>query len=67
MTHERDTTLAVTRVLDALEVLYCVGGSFASTVHGEERATRDVDILAALQPSQSAAFVAALDPDFYVE
>jgi predicted nucleotidyltransferase len=67
MTPELDVTLAVTQVLDTLGVSYCVGGSFASTVHGEERATRDVDLLVALRHAHIRAFVDALSPAFYVQ
>lgn len=67
MLREVEVTLLVTQTLDMLGVCYCVGGSFASTVHGEERATRDVDILVTLQPAQSVTFFTALEPAFYVQ
>jgi hypothetical protein len=61
---EIEVALAVTTTFDALGVPYCVGGSFASIVHGEARATRDVDILAALRPAHIPMFVATLSPTF---
>ena len=67
MTQELDVALAVTQVLDALPVLYCIGGSFASTVHGEERATRDVDLLVALRTPHVRAFVQALTTTFFIQ
>lgn len=64
---ELDVALAVTKTLDTLGVLYCVGGSFSSTVFGEARSTRDVDILAALRSEHISSFTNALDADFYVQ
>jgi hypothetical protein len=34
--------LAVARILDGLEVPWLIGGSLASSVHGEPRSTNDV-------------------------
>jgi len=42
-------TLAVTSVLERLEVEYVVGGSLATSLHGIPRATLDVDIVADLR------------------
>jgi hypothetical protein len=64
---EIEVALAVTETFDALGVPYCVGGSFASTVHGEARATRDVDILAGMQSTHVVRFVAALEGTFYIQ
>ena len=44
-----EVTLAVTSVLERLEVEYVVGGSLATSLHGIPRATLDVDIVADLQ------------------
>lgn len=63
---ELEVARSVTQVLEELGVPYCIGGSFSSIVYGEARATRDVDILAALLPIHVAAFVGALDTTFYV-
>ena len=38
----------VTDALETLGVVYCVGGSFASSAYGEPRATRDAGILSCL-------------------
>lgn len=64
---ELDVALAVTQALDTLGVPYCVGGSFSSTVFGEARSTRDVDILAALRSKHIGGFTNALDAAFYVQ
>jgi hypothetical protein len=47
-----------------LYIPYFVTGSFASSVHGEPRATNDLDIVAELDPDRAAALVAALDANF---
>lgn len=60
-------TLRVTAILEKLDVPYLVGGSLASSLHGEPRATQDVDIVADLKPEHVAPFVSALHDDFYVD
>jgi hypothetical protein len=60
-------TLIVTRLLDALDVSYVIGGSVASTVHGLIRTTVDVDLVADLRPDNVTHFVAALSDQFYVD
>lgn len=59
-----------TRVGNAFEVAgvrYVLGGSLASSVWGEPRATQDADFSAALEESQVDAWVRALGPDFEVD
>ena len=58
--------LTVASILESLEVRYLVGGSIASSLHGELRSTNDVDIVANLQPRHVAPLLAALGPAFYV-
>jgi hypothetical protein len=60
-------TLRVTAVLESLHVPYLVGGSLASSLHGEPRATQDVDIVADLKLEHVHAFVSALRDHFYVD
>ncbi len=60
-------TLMVIEVLEQLDVAYLVGGSLASTVHGEPRTTLDADLIADLQPEHVAPFVEALEPAFYLD
>jgi len=44
-------TLRVTQILDALQVLYFIGGLMASTTYSRVRATMDVDIVTDLSAS----------------
>ena len=55
------------RVFDALGIRYLVGGSLASSVYGIPRATQDVDLVAALNPSHVDGLSAALSGEFYVD
>lgn len=59
-------TRRVTAVLDALDVVYVIGGSLAGIVHGLVRTTMDADIVADLRPEHAAALVAGLHTDFYI-
>jgi hypothetical protein len=59
--------LQVIAVLENLGVRYHVGGSFASSIHGVPRQTRDLDLVAELMPGHVAAFAARLHTDFYLE
>lgn len=61
-----DALLETVHILEDLGLLYAVGGSVASSVFGEPRATADADILVDLTPSQLPALVAKLEPLFYV-
>ena len=60
-------TLRVTAILEELDVPYLVGGSLASSLHGQPRATQDVDIVADLQLEHVEPFVVALRDHFYVD
>ena len=48
LTEQIAVTLAVVEALDALGVVYAIGGSFASALHGVMRATMDADLVADL-------------------
>lgn len=61
------TALLVAGHLEALGVLYTVGGSIASSFAGEPRSTVDIDIVAALEERHVEPLVAALSTDFYVD
>jgi hypothetical protein len=53
-------------VLERLEIPYALVGSFGSTIFGEPRFTRDIDILIDLSESKVTAFCAAFPAsDFY--
>jgi hypothetical protein len=60
-------TLLVIDALDHLGVEYHVGGSLASSLHGDARQTRDVDIVAALGQGHASRLAALLAPNFYVD
>jgi hypothetical protein len=59
--------LSVIDVLEALGVPYHVGGSFASSIHGLPRQTRDIDLVADLPLLAVPSFVARLGRDFYLD
>jgi len=59
--------LDVAYQLEAVGVRYVIGGSLASSVHGEPRATLDVDLVADLRASTVGRVVAALERDYYVD
>jgi hypothetical protein len=52
--------------LDQLRVEWLIGGSLASSVHGEPRATQDVDMVVALRPRHVKPLWEALRRDYYV-
>jgi len=57
-------------VFDALERLgipYLLGGSFASSIHGEARATRDADLLIDMPTATADALTEALGSSFYAD
>ncbi len=57
----------ITEVFDQLSIAYFIGGSFASTIHGLPRATRDVDFIADFKADHVDPFVAALEAEFYLD
>jgi hypothetical protein len=52
--------------LERLGIPYVIGGSFASSVHGDPRSTNDVDVIADIREPHVPAFIAGMDPAFYV-
>jgi hypothetical protein len=61
-----ELTLRVVRMLDELGIAYVLGGSLASSLVGEPRATADVDLAIRIDPDQVSALVRALSRDFYI-
>jgi hypothetical protein len=59
--------VVVAQHFEKLNVLYVVGGSFASSVHGEPRSTNDVDIVADLDRTTAREFVESLGANFYTD
>jgi len=62
-----DIALRVARALDAVGVAYFLGGSLASSLEGEPRATNDIDFVIELSEAQVDAFSRALGADFEVD
>lgn len=55
------------RHFEKLGLPYAIVGSVASAIHGEPRATLDVDITLRLRSAEVATLCAALGHDFYVD
>lgn len=64
---EYEVALRVAAVLEEMGIEYTLGGSLASSLHGEPRATNDVDFAAKFDEEQIAAFVERLGPDFVAD
>lgn len=65
-----DSLLAALRVIDVLEELgvrYHLGGSWASSIHGVPRQTRDLDIVVDLPHSLVPILVSHLQSEFYLD
>lgn len=56
----------VVAVLDRLEIDYALGGSLASSMHGESRQTRDADISVEPFPGKEAELAGSFGPDYYL-
>jgi hypothetical protein len=52
--------------LDNLGIPYLVGGSVASSLLGEPRATLDLDLVVDIQPKQIASLIVAIGNEFYI-
>jgi hypothetical protein len=55
------------RRLDAIGVGWVIGGSIASSVHGEPRSTQDVDMVVGLLVQHVTPFLKAMRRDYYVD
>jgi hypothetical protein len=62
-----DVALLVARALESVGAEYFVGGSVASSLQGEPRATNDIDFVVSLPPGRVAELVTALGADFEVD
>jgi hypothetical protein len=60
-------TMIVTDALEALDVPYAIGGSFASALHGVMRATMDVDLVADLRSEHVDRLAQTLGDVFYAD
>jgi len=64
---ELEVALDVGRQLDALGITWLVGGSVASSILGEPRATADVDLIADLRGRHVGPLFAALIDTYYID
>ncbi|HLL02314.1 MAG TPA: hypothetical protein VK539_17140 [Myxococcaceae bacterium] len=62
-----DVALRVARAFDDLGLGYFLGGSFASSIQGEPRATNDIDFVVDLALAKVEPLVERLGPDFDVD
>ena len=62
-----DVTVLVARALERAGIPYFLGGSMATSLQGEPRATNDIDFVIDLPESLVAALETALGPDFEVD
>ena len=62
-----EVALQVAAALEAVGADYFIGGSVASSLQGEPRATNDIDIVVSLPPVRVAAFALALGPSYEVD
>lgn len=57
----------VRRALDSAGVVYAIGGSWASTIHGEPRHTNHIDFVTDLETGRVQLFFDALGAGFYFD
>jgi hypothetical protein len=62
-----DVALEMARAFESLGIGYFLGGSFASSMQGEPRATNDIDFVVDLPPSKVESLAQTLGPDFEVD
>lgn len=62
-----DSALAVIRAFERMGVRHYIGGSIASSLHGDPRATNDADIVAELALSDAERLQKELGARFYVD
>lgn len=60
------TPLKFAGILHTLGVRYAIGGSYASSIHGEPRSTRDCDFLVEISAEQISELEALVSGDFYI-
>lgn len=68
--HPAGPAAPLVEVLDALDRLgirHHLGGSYASSIHGLPRQTRDADLVVDLKPSTVPVLAAMLRPAFYLD
>jgi hypothetical protein len=53
--------------LESAQIPFAIGGSWASTTHGEPRQTNDIDLVAAFNQSNLELFLNALGANYYYD
>lgn len=61
-----EVAASIARIFERLGIRYLIGGSLASSVHGEPRSTNDVDVLADFRLEHVEPFATALGGDYYI-
>ncbi len=64
---EYGVAVRIAAVLEELGVEYTLGGSLASSLHGEPRSTNDIDFSVRLEPAHVSALIDRLGPGFVVD
>jgi hypothetical protein len=59
--------MLVTKIFNQMEIPYLVGGSLASAIHGVNRTTLDVDLVADIKLNQVDDIIAGLKEAFYLD
>ena len=59
--------LQMAEIFENLDISYLVGGSIASSIYGEPRATQDIDMVAELKSHHIQALIASTKDAFYIE
>jgi hypothetical protein len=59
--------LQLARVFEELGIDYVLGGSLASSIHGEPRTTHDLDFVADLRPHHVSAFLEAVQAEYFAD
>jgi hypothetical protein len=57
----------VAKVFEKLGILYCIGGSVASSTYGIPRSTMDVDMVSDLKKQHVPNFVKMLESSYYID
>jgi hypothetical protein len=65
-----DVIEALTPLVETFErlgIVYYIGGSVSSSLHGTARRTQDVDLIADMQPNQVRPLAQVLQSDYYLD
>jgi len=67
MSSLREAAVTLFQTLDRLGIIYAVGGSLASSLHGVARSTQDIDIVIDLHAHRIKGLYEALVSQFYID